>query len=498
MSTFTDSVQTLLGKLFARKAQEVRTELVAVANTVMQKDYTGKTSHVNTKLCRELYRNINNDYALAGQLVKPIINNNVNFIGEPKIVANAKAKKVLDQIDYKYRTVNKAIEIDGNVLIRARWDISTETIVLELVPTECILDTFINPLTKQITGYRLVEHLTYATPKNNAATAIIEHVITADAHKMKVVGSELNFERNIANPFKVLPIVLFTNDKLPTELYGHSEIEVIEPQLRFYHDLTYEAGAAQKRDGHPKLKVSTGNARQWVDNNFGSGTFDLVQKGQRTLVLDDRDLFINQGEDDVQYLYLNKTSGDFKQLSELTFTNLVEGSETPEINFGANLGTSLASVKEYRPIWIKKIAGKQAERGKSWIELYKLIILIYNYVHFSTIKSDDITVLWDKPNFVSSKEQSEIINAFAKALTLLKEGNAVTDKEVYDTMKELNIMQLADTFEEHQKEIERLRGEEEKRREASEARLRPEDDEETTEDTEEEPEDNKDKSKTAE
>jgi len=67
MSTFTDSVQTLLGKLFARKAQEVRTELVAVANTVMQKDYTGKTSHVNTKLCRELYRNINNDYAFHGK-----------------------------------------------------------------------------------------------------------------------------------------------------------------------------------------------------------------------------------------------------------------------------------------------------------------------------------------------------------------------------------------------------------------------------------------------
>ena len=39
MSTFTDSVQTLLGKLFARKAQEVRTELVAVANTVAERLY---------------------------------------------------------------------------------------------------------------------------------------------------------------------------------------------------------------------------------------------------------------------------------------------------------------------------------------------------------------------------------------------------------------------------------------------------------------------------
>ena len=89
---------------------------------------------------------------------------------------------------------------------------------------------------------------------------------------------------------------------------GHSEIESIEPQLRLYHELTFEAAAAQKRDGHPKLKLKTKNAKVWLDNNFGPGTYESLQAGRTQLSLDDRDFFLNQDEEDVQYLYLQRNN----------------------------------------------------------------------------------------------------------------------------------------------------------------------------------------------
>ncbi len=130
----------------------------------------------------------------------------------------------------------------------------------------------------------------------------------------------------------------------------------------------------------------------------------------------------------------------------------MEGSETPEINFGANIGTSLASVKEYRPVWIKKIESKQYERTAPWLKVYGLILALHNFVNFKTLK-DDIVIVWPKPNFASVAEQAEIVKAFSGAVEKLKLSAVVTDEEVYNTLKELDIFELEPTYAEHKKVI---------------------------------------------
>jgi len=463
MSSLTSTLKNLLGSFFSFNSLGTRRIELNIRNGSSGSSDLRGDNKLNVKLCREIYRNTNNKYALSGQLVRPIINNNVNFIGEPKIFGNKKALKILEEIKFEYRRVHKVLEIDGNVAVWPKWDIKKQEIVIELIPITALKATFIDPLSKEVTGYRFEENITYSSVNSNSESATITHIITADVHKTTVVGSALNSSKTVANPFNMLPVVLFTNDRLGNELIGHSELEAIEPQLQLYHDLTYEAAAAQKRDGHPKLKLVTKNMTSWLSNNFGAGTVAKVQGGTETLSLDNRDFFVNGPDDSIDYIYLNKTSGDFKALSETTFTNIVEGSETPEINFGANLGTSLASVKEYRPIWIKKIAAKQAERGESWVELYKLIIMIHNFVNLASVKADDLEIVWEKPNFVSTKEQSEIISSVANAMSKLKNDGVLTDEEVYDTLKELNIVQLAETFKEHEIEIKRTQDEKDER-----------------------------------
>jgi len=460
------SIQSVVGSLFGRISARgtKRQRLVLVNNGgSTQKDLT-VADLTDVTLCREIYRNVNQQYALAGQLVRPIINNNVHFIGQPKLTGNKKALNVLKDIEFSYRNVHKMIEIDGNFLLWPRWDIRKKKVIVELISTDLIQKTLIDPLTKKVIGYILSETVYYTTEANFNAMCKITHTVTDKKQVITAEGSELNYKKTIPNPFGVLPVVLFANDRLGNDIFGHSEIEPIEPQLQLYHDLTYEAAAAQKRDGHPKLKLTTKDVQKWINNNFGPGTYADIAAGDTVLSLDNRDFFVNQGDDKIEYLYLAKTSGDFKALSETTFTNIVEGSETPEISFGANLGTSLASVKEYRPIWIKKIEAKQAERGEGWKQVYELVIMIHNFVHLSNVISDDIDIVWPKPNFVSVKERAEILTGVATAIEKLSAAMAITEEEAFDTIKEMDIVELAETYAEHKKEIERLKDEAEQQR----------------------------------
>ena len=60
---------------------------------------------------------------------------------------------------------------------------------------------------------------------------------------------------------------------------------------------------------------------------------------------------------------------------------------------------------------------------------------------------------WSRPNFASAKEQSEIINAFSKALDVLIANGSVTKEEAYNTLKELDVLELEKSYEEHKKVI---------------------------------------------
>jgi hypothetical protein len=440
---------SLIGDLFGTKAVQERSVILnVVGSKTVERDYINSIK-TNRKVAREIYHNVNKNYALAGQLVRPIINNNVNFIGIPTLFGNKKNIKVIEDANIDYRSVHKSAEIDGSIFVWPQW--KDDKIELVKVPVDIIDRIFISPITKSITGYRLKEQVQYSTEKADNQSVVITCIITKDYIRTTFTGS-VNKIVNAKNILGELPLVHFSNDKDDLELYGHSEIEPIEPQLKFYHNLTFEAGSAQSRDGHPKLKVTTKKPQQWVDNNFGSGAYESLVKNGGSISMGDRDLFINGDGDDVSYLYLNKTTGDYGQLSETTFSNIVEGSETPEINFGANIGTSLASVKEYRPVWIKKIEAKQYERTEPWLKVYKLILALHNFVNLKSLKSD-IVIVWPTPNFASVKEQSEIVKGFSSAVDSLKAAGVVTEEEVYNTMKELDIFELSPTYIQHKKVI---------------------------------------------
>lgn len=453
--------ETLFGDYFANIRSTMRNS--GSVSTPVTQDNTGNVT-VDFALVRQLYRNTNNKYALSAQLVKPVIDSNVNFIGIPTIRAtNKKTLAIIDSFkkDIPYFTTHRLAEREGVAYIWPQIN-KDGTVRFEAIPPENVKTIVIDPKTKEVIGYVIIDSFSYKDFSNTEHIVTIE--ITIDAQKVtkKYVGDmELNGKTvEVKNIFGFIPLIVFLNDNEPWELSGHSEIENIEPQLKLYNDMTVEAARSQKRDGHPKMKIKTQKPDEWVDNNFGAGTFELMRQGKAKLRLDENEIFICQtskieGEEgeDVAFIESNRVTGEYSMLSEKSFTNIVEGAQTPEIIFGANMGTSLASVREQRPAYIKKIQRKQAQYEDAWRKLIIMTLRMVGITNFEEI-DENFYFTWPIPDFSSEKEKAETVNVLTNALIKAKEAHLIGDKEIHETMKNLDNVKIEQDYKKHAKDVE--------------------------------------------
>jgi len=446
-------MSTLLERLFgsSSKSGTIREVMLTTSATPEYRLDTGKVNDV--RFTRGLYNNTLNKYALAGQLTKPIINGNVHFIAEPVIESeNDDVLLLLSTIYKNYEDVHRMAERDADCFIWVQWNNNKKEIELVILPPEKVVKTFINPDTKEVLGYLLSEMVQYNDiTTGELRTVTITVKITAD--QVIKTSTDGRYNETYDNPFGFIPIVQFSNGREDSfEMRGHSELENIETLLKFYHDTMFEAGNSQRRDGHPKMSQTVKDAEKWVTNNFGAGAWAGMQSGATKLRLDDRDIFINEANEKTEYLNRGSATGDAMPLSSNIFTNIVEGSETPEVMFGANLGTSLASVKEQRPVWIRKIKTKQRGYGESWKLVFEMVILVNNYVTFRQLPVD-FTLHWPEPDFKDEKEGVEILKTVADTIQVLKINNLISDREAYDTMKKYEDLLLVSNYEDHKKEV---------------------------------------------
>jgi len=390
---------------------------------------------------------------LSAHLTKPIIDPLVTFIGKPRfITANKRLQTVYDSFNVPYFDSHRIAIRDGDCAIWPQW--KKDHVEFLIVPPETIHDIQVDPDTKEILKYILKERIVHSYKENAYVHSTITIEITPKTVTKTIQSDEPIFSKVVTskNPFNFIPLVLFTNDKEPFELRGHSELENIEPLLKFYHDMTLDAGKTQQRDGRPKTKVTTASPQTWIDNNFGTGTFERVKAGGATVSMQDRDLFINKIGENVEYIESNKATGDYSKLSEIAFMNLVEGAQTPEIIFGANLGTNLAAAIEQRPIWRQKVTRYQSNYNDSWVDLFKKAFAIQGFATFTNLDRE-FELEWPDPDFASTKEKADSLNVMANALVKLKEYFVMSDEEIHDTLKHNKLVVVKDDFSKHDSEV---------------------------------------------
>jgi hypothetical protein len=443
---------TLLNRLFSRFGTKQKREVILTAGGTHDYDLSGGKVN-DVEFTRGLYNNSINSYALAGQLVKPIINSNVHFISEPVITSdNDDVLTLLQNTKKPYEDVHRMAERDADCFVWVQWNNNKKEVDLVIIPPEKVVKTYINPDTKEVTGYLISESIQYNDLDSNTVKTVTIHV-TVTPDTVTKVSTDGKYNSTFENPFGFIPIVQFSNGREKSiEMRGHSEIENIETLLKFYHDTMFEAGNSQRRDGHPKMAMTAKDPETWVNNNFGANAWAGMQSGKTKLRIDDRDLYVNGTEDKIDYLTTGSATGDAMPLTERIFTNIVEGSETPEVMFGANLGTSLASVKEQRPVWIRKIKTKQRGYGASWEELLEMVILINNFTNFKQLPVD-FKLHWPEPDFKDEKEGAEILETMTDIITILKDNAIISDQEAYKTLRKYEDLYLNPNYDDHEKEV---------------------------------------------
>ena len=465
-SLFSTATTALFEKLFGDMLSDARRKIQRAPFSVVNAPLEmAEPAKVDVKLTRQLYRNTNNMYAMSAHLVKPIIDSNCSFIGIPEIrSANKKTLKTVD--DFKkllpFHQIHRISEREGTAYIWPQID-QKGKIKFVIIRPETVEDIPIDPVTKEISAFIIVDQFNYKTKDRN--THNMKTTVTVDKDTITTVNvcdeAKYSGTKVVKNVFGFIPIVPFVNDAEPWEVRGHSEIENIEPQLKWYNDISVEAGRAQKRDGHPKMQVTANDPETWVDNNFGVGTWESLKSGRASLRIDDRNFFINQAaqtaeeeSEVVSYIESNRVTGEYNVLSEKSFTNIIEGSQTLEIVMGASMGTSLSSVREQRPVYIKKIERKQIQYEASWRLVVKIALDILSFATFNKYETESFVFVWPTPDFASEQEKASTLNTLSTSLIKAKQANILSDKEIYESLKVLDILQVEQDYATHVKEIE--------------------------------------------
>jgi hypothetical protein len=416
--------------------------------------------NVNHGLARDMYRNIDNTYALSAHLLKPIIDSAVSFIDTPTIRTTNKrvlSALTLCQERIDARSIIRIAEREGTCFVWVQYD--DEGIKFVIPRPETVTRMAIDPISKEISGYHIEDVFSHVDVDGNEYQTTIIVQLTKEYVKKQVTSTDPKVKSEVTKTPNVLgfiPITRFTNDVEPWELRGHSEVTSIEPTLKMYHNLMIDAANAQKQNS-PKLKISTKNVRTFLENNFGSGAYERIKAGQG-INLSDRDVYImhrdnlNEG-DDMEYVVANSATGDSRDLLKLAFMNSVEGSQTPELIFGASMGASLSSVQEQRPAYIRKIRRKQQQYSVAWKQLFDMCLDVMGYASYAPYNKGAYELIWSDPEFDTNKERSDAVNAYITALVKARGNGIMSDKEIHTTLTKHNIVELNSDFDEHINEL---------------------------------------------
>jgi hypothetical protein len=414
------------------------------------------TSQFDANYARSLYSNTNNAYKLAAGFVKPIINNDVAFMGLPSPTSqDDNTQLALNEIhkwirDY-WPVIFKEALRDSEVFPLPTWNAKKQKIILQLWQTDKVKDIIYDLNTGDIIQYNIEQTVQYknlqGTWKNSKQIIQI-----SEMEIRKKIDSNVETDRT---PLNEMPLFHLPNEKESFESRGHSDIEVIEPLLKAYHDVLLMGLQSEKINGNPRIKISgIKDIALWIDNNFGAGTYEKIAKGTADPVaIENLDLIINGPGEDAEYITIQSTGSSIKPLLEILFTFIVEASETIEIIFGANLGTSLASVTTQIPVWIKKIRRKQRQFEERILEIYKYCLRLLGALRFTNYDMEDIKIEWETPDFSNDKEKAETFKIVAETLIKLLEKKVISLKEIDNELR-IYIKSLIKKYEEHKREIE--------------------------------------------
>jgi hypothetical protein len=117
-----------------------------------------------------------------------------------------------------------------------------------------------------IEGIR-VKHLFYVEEGGTTVEKYLWETVTATEVKLEYENG-FRPTRTFGNPLGFVPAVHIKNEANRHELHGRSELEPLEPYLKFYNDVMLHAGSASQLHSTAKLTLRVQDVTRFLQNNF--------------------------------------------------------------------------------------------------------------------------------------------------------------------------------------------------------------------------------------
>lgn len=450
-------------------------------------DYHLDSSTVDVRLARSLYNNTEPRYKLGAGFSRAAINVPVGFMGVPILrvqrssntstatdSAQDEIDRMLPQWAGQIRAVHKAVLLDGEALVRIRpanrspaysglFSSKDKDIEIGYEPSESFEVLHMDEDIGAIEGVR-VKHLFYVQEGGQTVERALWETVTADQITLEY-ESNWKPKRTFPNPLGWVPAVYISNESARHELRGRSELEALEPYMKFYHDVMLHAGAASKLHSTAKLILRVQDVNKFLENNF---TEAEVTNG--VLTFKDKDvLFFETGAPEIgitgstayaegaDIIQARAPLGDTNTLLEYIFLNIVDASEVPEWAFGGAIASSKASVSEQSAPLVHKIHRKRSLFENSWIMAARMALTMLGQTGVQ------LSAEWDDLATKDTKAESEALKARVEALVALNDAETISKQSIVEELRPYLPKVLPYSFDNSRDEKTRLEDEIEER-----------------------------------
>ena len=142
------------------------------------------------------------------------------------------------------------------------------------------------------------------------------------------LGIQFDENRSYKEPNKwgFLPIVQFSNERDSSAANGRSDLEVIEPFMKAYHDVMIQALQNHKIHSIPRLKMKLKDVRSFLENNFGIKDPVEYAKEGKTIKLEGKELLLFMDGEDADYIEIKSPIESTEVLLKFLFYCIVDAS----------------------------------------------------------------------------------------------------------------------------------------------------------------------------
>ncbi|MFF2887008.1 phage portal protein [Paenibacillus sp. NPDC057967] len=413
--------------------------------------YKLDSQRVDYGLARSLYDNTDESYKLGAGFCKPIINAKSGFMGVPTfnsidVEAKKELKSFFDEHTSKMHRTHKKALLEGDCFVWITRE-STDSLLYPetqsrlaytIIPNEEVKTINRNPMTGRVEEYVLESNMDWVDRAGNKRSTKVTQWISASRRKVKFEGDSIpGFPPEIieSNPLGFIPIEHFANEKDETRLYGQSELEAIEPFLKAYHDVMLHALQGSKMHSTPRLKFNLKDVAAFLRNNFGVEDPAKYAKDGGTISLDGKEFLIMTDGEDASFIEVRSSTGDAASLLKLIFYCIVSVSETPEFVLGVHTPSSLSSVKEQMPVFVRNISRKRGDFTSNWQRLARMVLAIIKADTGKQFETFSTTLEWEEIDPRDEKELADTINALTSGLKTAIDGKFLSTESAAEYLK---------------------------------------------------------------